>query len=250
MIKNKIRAIVTTAVAFVVMFSAVNVKAAEKNSEAIKGTPVIDGTIEADWEKANAIVPEIWKAGDSGVSGIFKTMWDENYIYVLAEIKDDKLSAVEGAKDHEQDSVEIFIDEDNKKTAKYEEDDVQYRINFQNKITGGGSLKVDKVKSAVKEVSGGYVVEVALPLQTIKGKKGTTIGFDVQINNDDGSGKQVGAVGWSDTGNDAWKSTAVFGDLKLVDEGGMNLYLIAGIAAGVIIAAIAAFVLMSKRKKA
>ena len=33
-----------------------------------------------------------------------------------------------GAQTHEQDSLEVFIDEDNGKTASYGEDDKQYRI--------------------------------------------------------------------------------------------------------------------------
>lgn len=61
----------------------------------------------------------------SKVSSGAKVLWDNNNLYVYAVIKDSVLDKTGGEK-HEQDSLEVFIDEDNGKTVSYGEDDKQY----------------------------------------------------------------------------------------------------------------------------
>ena len=60
-----------------------------------------------------------------------KCMWDENNLYVLMNVKDSLLSTAAGEA-HMQDSVEVFVDENNGKTTYYEDDDAQYRVNCEN----------------------------------------------------------------------------------------------------------------------
>ena len=48
----------------------------------------------------------------------------------------------------EQDSVEIFVDQNNGKTDVYQEDDGQYRMNFNNARSFGGHAGEDNFVSA------------------------------------------------------------------------------------------------------
>ncbi len=81
--------------------------------------PVIDGEMDTAWQLAewhpmdNHIVGDVPGADD--FSGRYKLLWDQNYLYVLAEITDDVL--FDGHPDPREaywddDSLEIFIDED------------------------------------------------------------------------------------------------------------------------------------------
>ena len=51
---------------------------------------------------------------------------------MYATVKDPVLNKDSG-EEYQQDSLEVFIDEDNGKTASYGDDDKQYRIIYENK---------------------------------------------------------------------------------------------------------------------
>jgi endo-1,4-beta-xylanase len=110
----------------------------------------------------------------------FRVLWDENYIYTLVDIIDPTLDDTSTTV-HEQDSVEVFIDQNNGKTGAYEPDDGQYRINFRNSVSFNGGDS-EHFKSRTMVFPGGYRVETAAPLTSIKGRPGMLIGYDVQIN--------------------------------------------------------------------
>ncbi|WP_424768531.1 endo-1,4-beta-xylanase [Paenibacillus sp. sgz302251] len=189
--------------------------AAPKSAQAVKGTPVIDGDADAVWANANELETTVWVEGTSGSTAKFKTMWDEQNLYVYAVVTDALLSdASENA--WEEDSVEIFVDQNNGKTTAYQADDGQYRINFNNVKTVGGHASQDSYTSATKVVDGvGYVVEAAIRLDTISPKDGTVIGFDLQVNNDqDGSGTRDSVVNWADPSGQSYQNTSRFGVLQ------------------------------------
>ncbi|MGV2643783.1 1,4-beta-xylanase, partial [Clostridium perfringens] len=162
--------------------------AAPKSAQAGYGTPKVDGELDGIWKDAGELATNVWVEGISGATATFRTLWDENHLYVYAVISDSLLSDA-SSNVWEQDSVEIFVDQNNGKTDAYEEDDGQYRINFNNVRSFGGHAGEDNFTSAAKVIDGGYVVEAAIGLDKIKPQKGTVIGFDFQVNNDeDGQG--------------------------------------------------------------
>jgi endo-1,4-beta-xylanase len=183
-------------------------------TEAINGTPTIDGEMDALWQKATSFNTKVVPGTGNAVSAKVRTMWDENNVYLYAEVTDPVLSAT-SINPWEQDSLEEFIDQNYARTAVYQDDDAQYRVNYKNEKTFTGAGIIDKFATATKVVSGGYVVETAVPLTKIKGKKGTLIGFDIQINDDNGKGIRTGQSNWNDTTGTAWQTTAVFGVLQM-----------------------------------
>jgi len=61
---------------------------APRFASAIKGTPTIDGKVDSLWSKAETISVDTFSVGTSGATATAKVLWDEKYIYVLAEVKD------------------------------------------------------------------------------------------------------------------------------------------------------------------
>jgi len=198
-------------------FGKITLTAMPKYAEAVYGTPEIDGSVDDIWENAVPIETSSYTMGSNGASGVSRMMWDENYVYVLTEVKDPVLSKA-NANAYEQDTVEVFFDENNGKTQSYEADDIQCRVNYDNEKTVTDGKSLDDFISASKITDDGYVIEIAIPYTLNSFKAGQVVGFDVQINDDDGSGERTGIANWSDLTGLGYTNTSGFGVLKLIGE--------------------------------
>jgi hypothetical protein len=185
-----------------------------------KGTPTVDGASDSAWDVA-PVVPFTINKNDGGTltaSASAKLLWDESYLYILATVVDDELdkSGTSGGA-HLQDSVEVFLDENNHKSGTYESDDVQYRINFDNAATfNPETWSANNLKSAVTKTDTGYVVEAAIKWTQITPKNGTYIGLEMQIN-DTAAGTRLGTSSWFDYSGNGWSAPEVFGTALLSD---------------------------------
>lgn len=199
-------------------FGKLLLKDSPKFVKAEYGTPTIDGSIDKVWSKATAIDVNNFSEGKDGATATARTLWDKDHIYVLMKVKDSKLSKA-SANTYEQDSVEIFIDEDNAKTKSYEAGDVQYRVNFDNERSINGASDVDSFTTATSLTDDGYIVELALPARLGKFSKNQVIGFDFQVNDDaDGDGKRDNVSNWNDLTGQGWSSTADYGVIQLAKK--------------------------------
>ena len=118
--------------------------------EAAYGTVTVDGDKDAAWDNAGTI-PITINLG-SNVSANAKLLWDKDNLYVYAEIKDPVLNNTNGDA-WEQDSLEVFIDENNGKSNSYEDDDKQYRISYVNDHSFNGKKCLEEnMKSVAKKL--------------------------------------------------------------------------------------------------
>lgn len=183
------------------------------------GTISVDADADAAWGNAVNIPLTINKGSEASANA--KILWDDDNLYVYATVKDAVLDKT-GAQTHEQDSLEVFIDEDNGKTASYGEDDKQYRINYNNEQSfNGKKCLAENVKSATKTIDGGYVVEAAFKWTDIKPANGTKIGLEFQINDAKG-GKRIGTLSWYDETGMGWSGSNVYGTVELTGKTGSN----------------------------
>lgn len=183
------------------------------------GTISVDADADAAWDNAVNIPLTINKGSEASANA--KVLWDDDNLYVYATVKDAVLDKT-GAQTHEQDSLEVFIDEDNGKTASYGEDDKQYRINYNNEQSfNGKKCLAENVKSATKTIAGGYVVESAFKWTDIKPANGTKIGLELQINDAKG-GKRIGTLSWYDETGMGWSGSNVYGTVELTGKTGSN----------------------------
>jgi|BioPla2DNA2_1021312.scaffolds.fasta_scaffold00139_36 enterochelin esterase-like enzyme len=125
-----------------------------------------------------------------------------------------------------QDSVEIFLDENNDKTQEYGVDDLHFRVNYMNSrsIDNGDP---ERFYTSAREVSGGYIVEARVALKS-KPANGDVLGIELQINDAKGTNR-LGTINVFDNTGSAWNDTSKFGQVLLTGRSedavtGLNPY--------------------------
>jgi endo-1,4-beta-xylanase len=183
---------------------------------AARGTPVIDGIEDGIWARAEEFSTDKWVQLDgAGATARVRTLWDEGHLYVFAKVSDPLLSKA-SANPWEQDSIEVFVDQNNAKTTYYEADDGQYRVNYENDQSYGGAASAATFLTATRVVDGGYVIEAAITFDAIQAYAGQLIGFDLQVNNDStGTGVRSSVATWNDESGRAYLDTSRFGVIRL-----------------------------------
>lgn len=184
-----------------------------KTAIADRGTPVIDGQADGIWNNTQTLVTDRRKARLPGPSGAnVKTLWDESNLYVLADVIDPVVNAnnPKSYGDWDEDSVEIYVDENNSKSTTYDANDFQYRVNYAGKLSANTNLE-----AAVKLTDTGYLVEAKIPFKTITAHEGLTIGFDIQVSDDPGTGHRQYIASWNSEDERQSVSMFTIGDLIL-----------------------------------
>jgi len=175
----------------------------------------IDGEIDDDWNIAEPVKFAKVSSGSTDTTATMRVLWDDKAVYFLVEVKDANLSDASGNV-YEKDSVEFFLDQDNKRCGIYEGDDSQFRINYKNERSADhGDLT--NLYSAAKIVEGGYVIEgrVALSETPANGK---IMGMEGQINDATGS-TRIATLNIFDTTGTAYQDTSKFGQMILTGKG-------------------------------
>lgn len=188
------------------------------------GSPLIDGEVDKkEWKKAPKVKPKY--VNTENTSATFQALWDDDALYILAEVKDKNLS-VESGTPYMQDSVEVFLDENNDKTQEYGVDDLHIRVNYENELSVDNG-NADDYYTATKKTKDGYIVEARIKMKS-KPENGQVLGIELQVNDAVGS-ERVGTINVFDSTGNAWNDTSVFGEIVLAgkkkkDSSGLNPY--------------------------
>jgi len=208
--------------------------------------PVIDGVVDSVWERASwTPINVFWLGTQSNpsaqdYSGRYKALWDENYLYVLYDITDDRIyDGVRNALDRywEDDTVELFIDE-NKNGGQhgYNTSAWAYHISTYGDVvdstTGGATLLNDHIDNRLVSNGNQHYWEMRIriygedyadwksniPLQLYAGK---LMGFSACYIDNDGSSQRESMMGSVDTqghrNNQGYLDAGSFGSLLLVE---------------------------------
>ncbi len=181
-----------------------------------KGTITVDGEKEDAWKSAvNA--PLTINLG-SEVTANVDLLWDEEYLYTYFTVEDGVLNK-ENEEVHQQDSVEVFIDELNSKSDAYGPEHKQYRINYENALSFNGENCLEENMSSVVTITDtGYEVEAAFKWTETVPAEGTQIGLELQINDANDSGMRIGTLSWYDESGQGWSIPGVYGTAELTGE--------------------------------
>ncbi|MFD1955481.1 endo-1,4-beta-xylanase, partial [Paenibacillus thailandensis] len=180
------------------------------------GTPAVDGEVDEVWSQAAALPVNRYQSAWQGATGEAKALWDDQYLYVLMQVSDTQLDKA-SVNAWEQDSIEVFLDQNNDKSFSYQADDGQYRVNFDNETSFNPSSKATGFVSATKVSGTNYTVELKIPFTAVAPANGTKLGFDVQVNDaKDGARQSVAA--WNDTTGTGYQDTSVYGILNLIGK--------------------------------
>ncbi|RAW11328.1 1,4-beta-xylanase [Paenibacillus taichungensis] len=194
-----------------------------KKSSAHYGTPTIDGSVDSVWSQAPEMKLDTKQMAWSGATGTAKALWDDDNLYVLVQVRDDQLNK-SNPNAWEQDSVEVFVDENNGKTSSFQDDDGQYRVNFENAASFNPAEIAAGFESKVTVSGTNYTVEMKIPFKKVKPANNAKIGFDAQIN-DAKDGNRISVNAWNDPSGQGYQDTSVFGELTLIGKpssGGNN----------------------------
>lgn len=187
-----------------------------KKSTALYGTPSLDGSVDSIWSKAPELKLDTKQMAWSGATGTARVLWDDDNLYVLVQVRDDQLNKT-NPNVWEQDSVEVFVDENNGKTSSFQDDDGQYRVNFENLATFNPAEIAAGFDSKVSVSGTNYTVEMKIPFKKVKPSNNAKIGFDAQIN-DAKDGNRISVNAWNDPSGQGYQDTSVFGELTLTGK--------------------------------
>jgi len=186
---------------------------------------VVDGQIDEIWNDVSSrdieteIRPSV--SGPADLSGWFKTLWDEQYFYVLAVVTDD-VKVNDSQEVYEDDGIELFFDIGNNKANTYGARDVQYtfRWNDTQIHRNPSGRSIAGISFAMTGTAAGYIFEARVPWSTLQGSPlvGQLHGFDIHINDDDNGGTRDGKLSWASSSDDAWQNPSLFGTMVLFDE--------------------------------
>jgi hypothetical protein len=189
--------------------------------------PVIDGSKDEVWnaareyQLANSIETPATSAED--LSARYRALWDENNLYLLIEVNDETLIH-DSANDqwYQSDSVEVYIDAENSKSAEYGEHDYQFAFNWDKNPPALQEIKHNRtegVQHALVTTEKGYRVEIKFPWTTFGTKAeaatGAKFGLEVQVNDNDHGGKRDTKLCWRDNDDSAWRNPQAFGTAEL-----------------------------------
>jgi hypothetical protein len=177
------------------------------------GSPVVDGIVDKVWSKAHIVTPK-YVSSNVEATATFRALWDDNAVYILAEVKDKNMS-VQSGNPYMQDSLEIFLDENNDKTQDYSVDDLHFRVNYENLQTVDVG-NVERFYTATQKVAGGYIIEARIALKS-QPANDKVFGIELQIN-DAKEAERVGTINVFDSTNSAWNDTGKFGEVLLTGK--------------------------------
>ncbi|WNR43492.1 sugar-binding protein [Paenibacillus roseipurpureus] len=191
-----------------------------------KGTPTLDAQYDSIWDTTETLKlsrVDVVKSTPRA-DGDIKFLWDEDRLYFYADIKDSTIS-YSNVNLYNRDHLEIFLDVNNGKTAKYEGDDGQYMVDVNN--NQGGNLK-GEFKTFTRLTNSGYVIEGSIALNnespfdantaTTSIEAGHLIGLDVQLGDDPGTGTRDFNRFWNYVDSNKWQNTNTWGVGLLVDS--------------------------------
>ncbi|MFZ5424938.1 MAG: sugar-binding protein [Patescibacteria group bacterium] len=191
-------------------------------------TPIsIDGEIN-EFENANELVLETPQS-----TGTYKLLWDENALYIGANVTDTTLNAVNTVTDTsvwQDDSLEFVVD--TSKQALNSKDTAVYKfiLNILNVVRDEHATDAtwnSSLESKVK-VSGtvgnnnnsdeGYTMELRIPWSDLNyvASDNKTISIDIGLNDETGSGRDQSI--WSNSDGGSINQPVGWGDLLLSDE--------------------------------
>ena len=187
--------------------------------------PTIDGNL-ADWPALQGVLLDRWQAVDYGgivtsaadASALCYSQWSTTHLYAGCLVSDDALVADSGTEWWKDDTIEVVYDGRNDNQS-YGPDDHKYEMRIDGGFSDYTNPVTPSVIAAYRPRSGGYSVELAIPLAELgvpafQGNQ--VIGFNIGLIDDDNGGEAEGWLGWS--GN-TFRHAELCGDLILGQPG-------------------------------
>jgi len=187
----------------------------------------IDGSIDAAWTNASVVGVTATKVVQGAItntadlSGTYKALWDNTYLYILADITDDtKINDSQNS--YDDDAVEVYIDINNDKATSYGSNDRQFTFGWNDGTTVGvlpSGSSITGVTYSVVARTGGYILEARIPWSIVSATPAVDqkIGIDFMVNDDDDNGTRDAKLSWNSATDNAYQDPSLFGTAVLKD---------------------------------
>ena len=239
--KGIIAALILFVLAFITVLPAFAVSTAKL--EASYGTPVVDGEIDGIWNNsAKADITKIslqyYNTTESATTGTLRTMWDENYFYILVEVDKHGVDYVwqSGAYDlagNDTVCISLSLNGNCKAEANiiggtdYCGGDMRSYDGGAYIFSGGwipvhnndenDGYSVKWIQKAVSGTTDKYVCEIAFPWADLTVGAGSIVGVEIAINSLDANNQRAGII-WAadDSIYYGWQSGDSLGQVTLL----------------------------------
>ncbi|MGB3801481.1 MAG: sugar-binding protein, partial [Lewinella sp.] len=198
---------------------------------------VVDGTMESTWDQAQIYDLDQVSTGTvssaADLSASYRTMWDDDYLYLLVNVVDDVIVPVANPdQPWNFDGVEIYLDATNDKTESYNGNDRQvlYGYGTAEPVGVSGSMALPNMLGARTDTEGGYLVEMAFAWADlgVTPSEGVYLGLDVAVaDNDSLGGDREGKLGWWSDTDLNYTRPANFGTALLTEIAATNISILA-----------------------
>jgi len=165
--------------------------------------------------------------------GNFRMAYDEDNFYLFIEVHDDTI-VTEAAEDYDKDSIELFFDGDNSKNplvvghewdwppACWDANDTQLRAIYGDVMVSMATDALDPANGQIAwlETETGYNMEWSVPLADtqLDPATGKLFGFEIAINDNDGTGGRDHAMMWWGENGEAWHDFSALGTAVWTDR--------------------------------
>lgn len=217
------------ALVLVVSLCAVSVSAIGEEMTVLRGTPVIDGTIDAIWASADRQQLSHLKAGDLKGDGTLpdtssayaSMLWDDGALYFLFEIYDDDFAFTADQGAWQNDSLYLYVDEESSYCATWVDGQNQLAL-----IPAEGLTLVPRNGTAPADYEMAYsypdentcIIEFKYVPAIAELKAGLELMIDFQYNDATDAGTRDYCFGWSDETDGASGDSTVWGFVTLSEE--------------------------------
>ncbi len=155
------------------------------------------------------------------LSAVWQSHWDDRFLYIRVDTIDD-MFVRDSQAPWSDDSIELYIDADNSRLAKFDgKNDFHFIYRWKDQNVNLSQNSPHKrnlgIRQTMTRTDKGYTLETAIPWRTlgVSPIAGRTIGIDVQINDDDSGNGRDGKLAWHSKNDNAWRNPQNFGQVLL-----------------------------------
>lgn len=188
-----------------------------------RGTVVVDGVIDEAWAGADRQAIDTLTNGDLKAEGLpadwyayVSSMWDDEYVYFLFELKDDDWVMDNGDPGHwSNDCIYLYIDEKNLSTDTWQEGQYQFALIPAEGMSlfprNGTAIPEENVKFAYTLEGDTCIMEFACKFQYVTPADGGVFLADFQRHDDNETATRDFCVSWSDKADKDSATSNVWG---------------------------------------